>query len=177
MDEYYQEIVEAAAHMATYNEENYHFCSQATLSALMQAFGMHDPDVLRSSTAFAGGVARHGNVCGAVSGCLMFLGLLAGRDDLEMKDQATRGMEYFSRFYDRFEERYGTTICREILNKLFGKEFDLTSEDQRDELHKIMVEVPEGCHNVCGEAARIAAEVAVEILEAGHPFANSIVGI
>lgn len=177
MDEYYRDVVEAAAQMAAWNEENYHFCSQATLSALMNAFGIHNPDVLRASTGFAGGVSRHGNVCGAVSECIMFLGLLAGRDDLEMKDQATRGMTYIESFYQKFEERFGTTICKEILNNLFGRDFDLTDESQREELHKVMLEVPEGCHDVCGEAAKIAAEVAIEMLEAGHPFANSMVRI
>ena len=32
----------------------------------------------------AGGVARRGHVCGALTGGLMMIGFLTGRDDLEM---------------------------------------------------------------------------------------------
>lgn len=177
MDEYYGEIIEAAAEMAKDNEAEYHLCSQGTLAALMSAFGIHNPDVLRSSTAFAGGCVRRGNICGALSGALMFLGLLAGRDDLEIKDQAIRGMGYMDDLFRKFEERYGSVICKDIQQKLYGRVFDLTNEDERDELHEIMVGADEGCPDVCGEAARFAAEVAITILEAGHPFANSIVRI
>ncbi|MBN1333579.1 MAG: C_GCAxxG_C_C family protein [Synergistales bacterium] len=177
MDDYYREIIEAASEMATHNEAEYHLCSQGTLAALMQAFGIHNPDVLRSSTAFAGGCVRRGDICGALAGALMFIGLLAGRDDLEMKDQAMRGMDYMDKVYKLFEEKYGTVICREIHQKLYGRIFDLTDEAQRDELHEIMVDAEEGCPDVCGVAARFAAQVAIEILETGHPFANSMVRV
>ncbi|MFP4482977.1 MAG: C-GCAxxG-C-C family protein [Thermovirgaceae bacterium] len=177
MDEYFSEITDAAAEMAKDNEAEYHLCSQGTLAALMNAFGIHNPDVLRSSTAFAGGCVRRGNICGALSGALMFLGLLAGRDDLEMKDQAIRGMGYMEDLFRKFEERYGSVICRDIQQKLYGRVFDLTNEEERDELHEIMMDAEEGCPDVCKTAARFAAEVAIEILEAGHPFANSIVRI
>ncbi len=177
MDEYYNEIIEAVAEMANHNEAEYHLCSQGTLAALMTGFGIHNPDVLRSSTAFAGGCVRRGNICGGLAGALMFLGLLVGRDDLEMKDQAFRGMGYMDKLFNKFEEKYGTVICKEIHEKLYGRVFDLTDEKQRDELHDIMVDAEEGCPDVCGEAARFAAEIAIEILEAGHPFANSIARI
>lgn len=174
MDDYYQEIIDAAVEMANHNESEYHLCSQGTLAALMIAFGIHNPDVLRSSTAFAGGCVRRGNICGALSGALMFLGLLAGRDDLEMQEQAIRGMGYMDDLFRKFEEKYGTALCRDIQKKLYDRSFDLTDEKERDELHEIMVDAEEGCPDVCGEAARFAAEVAVRILEEGHPFANSI---
>jgi C_GCAxxG_C_C family probable redox protein len=177
MDEYFREIIDAAAEMAKNNEAEYHLCSQGTLAALMNTFGIHNPDVLRSSTAFAGGCVRRGNICGALSGALMFIGLLAGRDDLEMKDQAIRGMEYMDDLFKTFENRYGSVLCKDIQQKLYGRVFDLTKEQDRDELHEVMVDSEEGCPDVCGEAARFAAEVAINILEAGHPFANSIVRI
>jgi len=177
MDKYFSEIINAAAEMARFNEAEYHLCSQGTLAALMDAFGIHNPDVLRSSTAFAGGCVRRGNVCGALSGALMFIGLLAGRDDLEMKDQAVRGMGYMDELYTKFEERYGSVLCKEIQQKLYGRTFDLTKLEERDTLHEIMVKAAEGCPDVCGEAAKFAAETAIKILDAGHPFANSIVRI
>jgi len=107
----------------------------------------------------------------------MFIGLLAGRDDLEMKDQAIRGMDYMNELYTKFEERYGFVLCKDIQQKLYGRTFDLTKLEERDTLHEIMVKATEGCPDVCGEAAKFAAEKAIKILDAGHPFANSIVRI
>lgn len=163
------------AKTACMNETRYHLCSQGTLAALMRAFGIHDPDVLRASTAFAGGGVRRGHMCGALSGALMFVGLLAGRDDLEMKDQAVRGLGYCDKVYRAFEEKFGTVLCRQIQKDFYGREYELTRQEERDEMHALMEKMDFACPQVCGEAARMAALVAFEILDAGHPVANSLV--
>jgi C_GCAxxG_C_C family probable redox protein len=168
-------ILEMAAEAACLNESRYHLCSQGTLAALMRSFGIHNPDLLRASTAFAGGGVRRGHMCGALSGALLFIGLLAGRDDLEMKEQAVRGLGYCDRVVRSFEERFGTVLCRQIQMALYGREYELTRQEERDEMHARMVTMEFACPQVCGEAARMAASVAFEILEAGHPFANSLI--
>lgn len=170
-----EEMLKDVSEAACRNETQYHLCSQGTLAALMQAFGTHNPDALRASTAFAGGGVRRGHMCGALSGALMFIGLLAGRDDLEMRDQATRGLGYCDKVYRAFEERFGTVLCRKIQKDLYGREYELTRQEERDEMHALMGKMDFACPQVCGEAARMAAIVALEILQAGHPFANSIV--
>ena len=175
MDDLKEAILEKVAAAACRNETRYHLCSQGTLAALMQAFGIHDPDVLRASTAFAGGGVRRGHMCGALGGALMFIGLLAGRDDLEMRDQATRGLGYCDNVYRAFEDRFGTVLCRVLQKDLYGREYDLTRQEERDEMHALMEKMDFACPQVCGEAARLAALVAFEILETGHPLANSIV--
>lgn len=175
MKDSYEAILVRVAEEACRNESQYHLCSQGTLAALMQAFGIHNPDVLRSSTAFAGGGVRRGHMCGALSGALMFIGLLAGRDDLEMRDQATRGLGYCDKVYREFEERFGTVLCSNIQKDLYGREYELTRQEERDEMHALMGKMDFACPQVCGEAARMAALVAFGILEAGHPFANSVV--
>ncbi|NLI96889.1 MAG: C_GCAxxG_C_C family protein [Synergistaceae bacterium] len=168
-------VLKRAAEEACRNESRYHLCSQGTLAALMRSFGIHDPDLLRASTAFAGGGVRRGHMCGALSGALLFIGLLAGRDDLEMKEQAVRGLGYCDKLYRVFEERFGTVLCRQIQKNLYGKEYDLTRQEERDEMHTLMETMEFACPQVCGEAARMAALVAFEILEAGHPVANSLI--
>lgn len=175
MNETQEGITKAAAEAACQNEAKYHLCSQGTLAALMQAFGIHNPDVLRSSTAFAGGGVRRGHMCGALSGALMFIGLLAGRDDLEMRDQAVRGLGYCDKVYREFEERFKTVLCRNLQKDLYGREYDLTQLQEREEMHALMTEMDFACPHVCGEAARMACAAAFEILEAGHPLANSLV--
>ena len=50
-------------------------CSQAVFSTLAPEFGINEENALKISSAFGGGMMRHGEVCGAVTGSLMTLGL------------------------------------------------------------------------------------------------------
>jgi hypothetical protein len=84
-------IVEKAANLAYDYEVKYFGCSQTTLAGLIEAFGIGGPDLLRASTCLAGGTARRGHVCGALTGGLIMIGYLTGRDDLEMFSQYQRG--------------------------------------------------------------------------------------
>jgi len=170
-----REILKRVAEEACLNEKRYHLCSQGTLAALMRSFGIHNPDLLRASTAFAGGGVRRGHMCGALSGALLFIGLLAGRDDLEMREQAVRGLGYCDKVYRSFEEKFGTVLCRQIQKTLYGREYELTRQEERDEMHALMERMEFACPQVCGEAARMAALTVFEILEAGHPVANSLI--
>jgi C_GCAxxG_C_C family probable redox protein len=170
----YNEIIEEAARLARDYELTYFGCSQTTLAGLIEAFGIGGSELLRSSTCLAGGVARRGNVCGALTGGLMMIGLLAGRDDLQMFDQYQRAMEYGNRLYERFEQEVGGVKCEEIHQLKFGRTFDLQSPEEREELHKRMGEVEEGCQSVTSAAARLTAELIVEILKEDLPLARMV---
>ena len=52
-------------------------CSQAVLTAFAEDFGLSEKLTLSLGTSFGGG-ARNGQMCGAVSGALMVLGLKFG---------------------------------------------------------------------------------------------------
>ena len=93
MDELYKDVIERAAELAFVYEKTYYGCSQTTLAALIEAFGVGGPDLLRASTCLAGGVALHGNVCGVLTAGMMMIGYLAGRDDLQMFDQYQRAID------------------------------------------------------------------------------------
>src|SRR5512143_1490180 len=63
--------------------ENMSGCSQAVIAALQEGLNIGDAQSLRAATAFAGGMARRGESCGALVGALMALGLEEGREKLE----------------------------------------------------------------------------------------------
>jgi C_GCAxxG_C_C family probable redox protein len=94
LDANFEQIIEKATRLGYENELNYFGCSQAVVSALIETFGVGNADVLRASTAMAGGIARRGTVCGALVGGLMFIGVLVGRDDMEILEQYERGQQY-----------------------------------------------------------------------------------
>ncbi len=166
----YERLIDRAAKLAAEYELKYFGCSQTTLAGLIEAFGIGGPDLLRSSTCLAGGIARRGHICGALTGGLMMIGFLTGRDDLEMFPQYQRCMEYGNRLYCKFQEAYGTVSCSEIQNLQFGRTYDLQDPKEREELHKRMAESGAGCQSVTSAGARMTAEVMVDIFKQGLPL-------
>jgi C_GCAxxG_C_C family probable redox protein len=128
-------------------------CAQSILSSYACDLGMDKEMALRLTTAFGSGIARMGEICGAVTGAIMVIGLKHGRTRIE--DQESREIAYslVHEFVQRFKERKGSIVCREILGCDPG-----TEEGQQQilakELHK----------TVCPAAIRDAAEILDEIL-------------
>lgn len=169
-----EKMIKKATELAYDYELKYFGCSQTTVAGLIEAFGIGGPDLLRASTCLAGGVARRGHVCGALTGGLMLIGYLTGRDDLEMFPQYQRAMDYGNMLYRKFQEEFGTVSCSEIQKLKFGRTFDLQDPQEREVLHKRMAEIGDGCQSVTSAGARIAAEIIVEILKQGIPLATML---
>jgi C_GCAxxG_C_C family probable redox protein len=170
----YRKMIEKATRLAREYESSYFGCSQATMAGLIEGFGIGGPSLLRASTCLAGGIARRGHVCGALTAGLMMIGFLTGRDDLAMFEQYQRTMDYGNLLYDKFEEEFGTVSCPRIQELKFNRRFNLLSPEEREELHKIMVETGKGCQGVTSAGARLAGEIIAQILESGPPIARIV---
>jgi C_GCAxxG_C_C family probable redox protein len=95
--------------------EQDHACSQALLLAFTTDREIDRPAAFRIAAPFAAGMGRLGGTCGAVVGALMVLGLKVGPrsvDDEEVKERLYRRTR---ELLDRFEERHGSILCRELL--------------------------------------------------------------
>ena len=88
-------------------------CSQSVFSAFAQQFGLAGKTALKLASPFGGGVARRGEICGAVTGALLALGLARGADTPAGKEEIYRLSEEFMR---RFEQKHGRLICRDLIN-------------------------------------------------------------
>jgi len=124
-------------------------------------------DVFKAGSAFSGGVARHGETCGAVIGAIMAIGALMGRERLPDQEQSQKAMEQATRIYDGFKEKIGHTLCSEIHKIRHGKTYRLHIPEERKAFHDAGGHGPEGCPVVCGTAARIAAGVILDLKETG----------
>ena len=67
---------------------------------------------LRIAAPFGAGMARQGEVCGALSGALMVLGLQYGQDRPDGKEQTYRMAH---EFMEIFRERHGALRCRDLV--------------------------------------------------------------
>ena len=90
-------------------------CSQAVFLAFSDVTGIDRKLASRISSPFGGGMGRMREVCGAVSGMFMVLGILYGYDD--PKDDATKKVLYtqIQALAEDFKKDAGSIICREIL--------------------------------------------------------------
>jgi C_GCAxxG_C_C family probable redox protein len=99
-------------------------CAQAIFSTYGLHFGSGKIDFdtcMKIASAFGGGINLTGNVCGAVTGALMALGLKFGGNPQE--DEAAI---VSTQFIDEFTSLNGSIICSE----LSGHDFDdLASQD------------------------------------------------
>jgi C_GCAxxG_C_C family probable redox protein len=63
-------------------------CSECFLMALARYQGVESPLIPRIATGFGAGIARSGEICGALSGAVMDLSFRYGRDKIEpIKDK------------------------------------------------------------------------------------------
>ncbi len=86
-------------------------CAQSVLAAFSAGVGLEESAALRLSSPFGGGISRRGQVCGAVSGALMALGLARGSDTPAGKEETYRITQTF---LQRFEALHGSLTCREL---------------------------------------------------------------
>ena len=92
-------------------------CSQAVFAAFAADMGMDEAASLRLSSSFGGGMGGLREVCGAVSGMFMAMGVLHGYD---VPDDAPAKAHHYARLQAmaaRFTDAYGTLICRDLLQK------------------------------------------------------------
>ncbi len=90
-------------------------CAQSVVVAFCDVTGLEEDFAARMASSFGGGMGRLREVCGAVSGMLMVLGLLYGYDtpgdDVSKKRLYTEVQELAG----KFREEVGSIVCREIL--------------------------------------------------------------
>jgi len=154
-------------------EQEYRDCAQCTLLTIQEIFDSKSEEALKAATGFAGGIGRSSSVCGAFTGGVMALGLLYGRDgrtmkhpDPEVRLNLFREIEdrldrLIKRLAERFMEKYGSTICKDIETKLFGRSFDKWNPEERKEKDRLGGHIDK-CPGVVGNATRWAAELIMD---------------
>jgi C_GCAxxG_C_C family probable redox protein len=96
-------------------------CAQTSFIALQEQFELDGGAILKALTPFPG-VALRGETCGAVVGCLMALGLVYGRDELDDWSGYLASLRPARRFCRRFEKEHSGTTCGDVLESHIASE-------------------------------------------------------
>ncbi|MFW6147602.1 MAG: C-GCAxxG-C-C family protein [Thermodesulfobacteriota bacterium] len=168
-----EKLLDRVAWAAYYNDRVYEGCTRSVLYALQSHLHLGDGQALRASTALAAGVARMGETCGAVTGGIMGIGLILGREDLADIKAYRDSMQASYEMYGRFKEELGSTLCFEIQKGVLGRSFDFKKDDEAEQWYKSGgLEI---CPMVCAIAARIAGDIILTLQakgSAGPAFAE-----
>ena len=86
-------------------------CSQAVFASFAIEAGLDEELALKIATQFGGG-SRKGEMCGAVSGALMVLGLKYGHCHANNAEEKRKAYQIAEDFMNRFIEKKGTVVCQ-----------------------------------------------------------------
>lgn len=94
------------------------YCAESVLLALAEARGRGHELPPGLATGFCSGMARTAGPCGALSGAIMALGLESGRSG--PAQSVEHNYSQVQRLIGRFEERFGSSNCGDLLNCHLG---------------------------------------------------------
>lgn len=114
-----QKVVNKAKAFA---EEGF-LCSESVLLALSKALNVESEIIPRIATGFGAGIGRHGEICGALSGAIMGLGIKFGRDHPSDTPEGEPVYAYSQTMVNLFIARFGHIRCKDLLG------LDISSED------------------------------------------------
>ena len=89
------------------------FCAESVLLAIAESQGIQSDLIPRIATGFCSGISRTGGMCGAVSGGIMGIGLVAGRNS--PAESLEPAYTLAQKLISAFEEQYGSVNCRQLI--------------------------------------------------------------
>jgi len=110
-----EEIEERTKRAVAYFKEGYN-CAQSVLLAYSDRYCIEKETAVALATSFGGGMGRLREVCGAVSGMFMVLGLEYPFSD--PKNKAAKNLNYrkVQETAQEFKDTMGSIICADLLN-------------------------------------------------------------
>ena len=90
-------------------------CSSAVFSAFSKELGL-DPDTAKKiACGFGAGISKTGNICGAVSGAIMVIGLKYGTVTKVHDTETPKTRALVREFMQEFNKRHASVNCSEVL--------------------------------------------------------------
>ena len=91
-------------------------CAQAVLLAFEDVTGLDKKTAAMLASSFGGGLGRMREVCGAVSGASMVLGIAKGYSNPDDREAKKAHYKLVQDFCAKFKEKNGSIVCRELLS-------------------------------------------------------------
>jgi C_GCAxxG_C_C family probable redox protein len=129
-------------------------CAESVLLAVAEVMELDGCSPQRFATAFGGGIARQGGICGCLTGAAMSVGLTVGR--VSGNDQESKELVYaiVDAIFKSFVARLHTVECRELT----GIDFE-----EREHLREALSRVHS---DICCPLVSFTTELTISALDA-----------
>ena len=130
------------------NEYN---CAQSVFGVFCEDEGLDLDTSLKLATGFGGGM-RFGEVCGALTGAILTIGLKCGFHIEKDLDQKKYCNDKTIEFIQKFKEQNGSILCRDLL----GVDIRVPEDHTKPEIKALHKKI---CPNVIASAVRILEDM------------------
>lgn len=127
-------------------------CSQAVVAVLSKQLDLDLEQALRLSSGFGGGVAMQGDICGAVSGAIMAIGLKHGYDNGPNVEARDKVFILAQELLHRLRAKYGSYMCRTLTG------INLMRPEERKLIHEQNI-FGKICRNIINDSIEIVLEI------------------
>lgn len=128
-----------------------HGCAQSVLQAFAEETGLDTALLYKLGSGLGGGLARQREVCGTVTALTLLVGLFSS-DGSGSKTDKDAVYARVRALCDKFREKNGSIVCRELLAGV-KVPLGVTSEERTREYYK-----KRPCPQYCADAAGIVAQ-------------------
>jgi C_GCAxxG_C_C family probable redox protein len=129
-----------------------YFCAESVLLAIAENQGIQSDLIPKIATGFCSGISRTGGMCGAVSGAIIGINLVAGRSSPSESIEPSYTLT--QKLISQFERQYSSVNCRQLIG------CDLaTEEGQRYFMENHLME---SCLQYAEYATRMAISLIAE---------------
>jgi C_GCAxxG_C_C family probable redox protein len=113
-------------------EQKYGCCPQCVLTAIKETVGGVSDETIKASHGLSGGGGLTGvGACGALSGGLVALSTVRGRDaDKLHKGRGIRNFQVGKELVERFQEEFGGTTCEQLQQKFTGQIWNMWDQKE-----------------------------------------------
>ena len=137
-----------------YHERGFN-CAQSVLTAFAPEYGLSEETALRISTGFGSGMGRLGEVCGALTGAFMVIGLKYGRSETDgtkygPKTEATYAL--VAELAAKFKERNLSVYCEDLV----GHDLSIPEEREKARQEGVFASTCSKCIQGAAELVELA---------------------
>ena len=90
-------------------------CAQSVLAGSAADVGIDENTALKIASGFAAGLGYRGEMCGAVVGAYIAIGLKFGFTLPDEQNKKDKTYKLIGEFLEEFKKRNGTILCRELI--------------------------------------------------------------
>lgn len=135
-----------------YFKEKFH-CSQSVFAAFAPQYGITKEQALKIGGCFGSGMCK-GEVCGAVTGALMVIGLIFGQASVDDLTGRKKEYELACCLMEQFKNENGSFICKDLLR------YDLSQQEDIEKVKELDLFT-----NFCPKMVESAARILKQIIE------------